>query len=244
MNVLIAALNSASNWWAAWLLAASLEAVLPLAMVGLVWLALHRRAAPQVGYCLFLLVPLKLLVPVVVTVPASVAPWTPAALVASWLQGDHAGGQIEQKGLDAAEPAAPSTDLSKVDLKQALHSRPVLSEATTGLPGSRTEPSADRVPEGPRFSLRALIMMAWLGVVVVLLGRLTLMQLRFRSRLRCSTPLNESSLAIDLRELCQRAGVSETIRIVEADALAAPAVWGIFRPTIILPRGDRNRQGH
>ena len=50
-------------------------------------------------------------------------------------------------------------------------------------------------------------------------------------------PLDESRLAVDVRDLCRRAGVSETIRLVEDDSVAVPAVWGIARPTIILPRG-------
>ena len=78
MNVMIAYANSAADRWAAWVVAASLDAAVLLALVGLVWLAIRNRVAPQVGYCLFLLVPLKLLVPVVVTVPAAMARWTPS----------------------------------------------------------------------------------------------------------------------------------------------------------------------
>ena len=87
MNVMIASANSAGARWAAWVVAASLDAALLLALIGLVWFAIRGRVAPQVGYCLFLLVPLKLLVPVVVTVPAAMAQWTPSALVSSWFEG-------------------------------------------------------------------------------------------------------------------------------------------------------------
>ncbi len=80
-------------------------------------------------------------------------------------------------------------------------------------------------------------MMAWLAGVLLLLGRLAHAQLRFRAQLRHASPLDLSRLGIDLAELCRRAGVPQSIRIVEQDSLAAPAVWGIARPTIILPRG-------
>ena len=94
INEMIAYANSAGNRWAAWVLAASLDATLLLAVIGLVWFALRNRVAPQVGYCLFLLVPVKLLVPVAVTVPAAMAQWTPAALIAPWFKAASTAGRI------------------------------------------------------------------------------------------------------------------------------------------------------
>ena len=68
LNVVIAYANAAGARWVDWVLAGSLEAVLLLALIGLVWFVIRKRVAPQVGYGLFLLVPLKLLAPVAVTV--------------------------------------------------------------------------------------------------------------------------------------------------------------------------------
>ena len=81
LNILIDYPNSAADRWAAWLLAASLDAALLPGLIALVWGAIRNRVAPQVGYLLFLLVPLKLLVPVVVTIPAELGRWTPSALI-------------------------------------------------------------------------------------------------------------------------------------------------------------------
>src|SRR5262249_49071644 len=61
--------------------------------------------------------------------------------------------------------------------------------------------------------------------------------LRFRARLRQATPLDDSRLAVDLGELRRSVGVRGAIPVVEHDSIAAPAVWGVVRPTIILPRG-------
>src|SRR5262245_55805562 len=90
LSLVIADVNSAADRWAAWIVAASLDAAVLLALVGLAWLAIRRRVAPQVGCWLFLLVPLKLLMPVAVTVPTAVARWTPSALASSWFRGDRA----------------------------------------------------------------------------------------------------------------------------------------------------------
>ena len=89
-HVLIECVNTVADRWAAWLFAASLDAAALLAIVGLVWFFVRGRVAPQVGYCLFLLVPLKLLVPIDLTVPAAVARWTPSALASSWLESNRA----------------------------------------------------------------------------------------------------------------------------------------------------------
>ncbi len=59
LKVMIAYANSAGDRWAAWVLGSSLDAALLLAMIGLVWLAIRGKVAPQVGYALFLLVPVK-----------------------------------------------------------------------------------------------------------------------------------------------------------------------------------------
>lgn len=129
------------------MLMAALDSAALLAFVFLVWLAIRRRVAPQVGYWLFLLVVLKLFIPFGVPVPASVARLTPSAIVLS-------------------QPIAV---------------------------GSRQ--SADRDVPPALF------------------------------------------LGCDLGELRRRAGVAANIRLVESDGIESPAVWGLFRPTIILPRG-------
>jgi protocatechuate 3,4-dioxygenase beta subunit len=96
---------------------------------------------------------------------------------------------------------------------------------------------ASPVAEAPALSIPAGAMIAWLAVVAFLSVRLAVAQLRFRARLRRLPPLDESRLAVDVRELCRQAGVSGMVPIVEDDSVAAPAVCGIARPTIILPSG-------
>ena len=112
------------------------------------------------------------------------------------------------------------------------------AEFRTPSPVKPSARASDPKPiDAPRLSATAIIMIAWLAGVLLLLGRLVVTQLRFCAWLQHGRPLDESTLAIDVRELCRRAGVSPAIRILELDGIAAPAVWGFARPTIILPRG-------
>ncbi len=247
---LIDFVNSAGGRWAGWALTTLLDAAVLLAIVGLAWLAIRRRVAPQAGYCLFLLVPLKLLIPAGMTVPVAVTQWTPSGLASSWF--------------NRAELPEPSENRFPVKLQGVAR---VTARATSPIPGHElpaqpqqvaarfvpiasspdgesqrlvtpaARPAAQPVPVRPRVSIPAMAMIAWIGGILVLSGRLARTQLQFRAQLKHSSRLDASKLSVNLHELCRKAGVAQAIDIVESDIIAAPAVWGIARPTIILPRG-------
>ena len=75
-------LNDLGGAWATWMAIATVEALIVLLIVGTIWFFIRGRVAPQVGVWLFLLVPLKLLIPIQVPAPAAIVDWTPAAIVA------------------------------------------------------------------------------------------------------------------------------------------------------------------
>ena len=249
MNAMIAYANSAGIRWLAWIIAASLDSAAMLALFALIWLAIRHRLAPQIGYGLFLLVPLKLLVPVVVTVPGGLAQWTPSVVVASWFQGGPPiAATTESQPPVKRRIAAVDTDQpirSETRFESELASEPLvansLQSTSPALPRSGRQIAtaasslAHPYTEAPRVS--ATLMVAWLVGVLLLLGRLANAQRRFRVKLRHLPTLDQTGLPIDLRELCRRAGVPETVRFVESNGIAAPSVSGIVRPTIILPQG-------
>jgi len=220
MSVTIGYANSAADRWAAWLIVASLDAALLLAVIGLLWFAIRGRVAPQVGYGLFLLVPLKLLVPVIVTVPAAMAPWTTSGLMSFWFPtthvSDRTASQLPVEPGMAPVGAEPSA-LSAPRFEPRSRALPVAADSQQGT--SPTEPRSSRpiesspadsarmVTQAPHLSISAMIMIGWLAAVVLLLGRLAGSQRRFCAGLRHGHPLDESGLDIDLRELCRRAGV-------------------------------------
>jgi beta-lactamase regulating signal transducer with metallopeptidase domain len=250
MNTLVNHANSAADRWTAWVLATSLDTAVLLVIVGLVWLAIRRRAAPQVGYCLFLLVPLKLLMPLSVTVPMAVAQWTPSVAFASLINRAHPLAPIENHLPVTAQATASELELPVRHIPPSVspaqprsntdrpepHTSPIERKSRRELASNATPPTSSRLERTP-LSVAALAMIAWLGGVLILAGRLARNEFRFRARLNRSSLLDQSRLSINLGELCRRARVSQAIRIVESDAIAAPSVCGIARPAIILPRG-------
>ena len=116
LNMMIAFANSAGPRWAAWIGAASLDAAALLALISLAWLVVRNRVAPQVGYCLFLLVPLKLLAPIAVTAPAVVAVWTPSAVAASWFADDPEVKEIESRQhVDVSIASSPAVAVEAIE---------------------------------------------------------------------------------------------------------------------------------
>jgi internalin A len=70
-------LDAWSGRWAAFMGSSLVDAAVLLAVATLVWLPLCRRASAQLGYCLFVLVLVKLVVPIPVTVRAPLAWMSP-----------------------------------------------------------------------------------------------------------------------------------------------------------------------
>jgi beta-lactamase regulating signal transducer with metallopeptidase domain/protocatechuate 3,4-dioxygenase beta subunit len=253
-NQMVDVINSAGTRWGVWMVAACLDSFVLLSVVGLIWFGIRKRAVPQIGYCLFLLVPLKLLVPLVVTAPSSVARWAPSAVVAQWLESaspaiheenpqvfgramnsHHAWGSSEI----LSTPQQPMTERLPGEQAPQNQSRAGVQSLTTDLIPT-PKPAVASIREENRswkLSLSAQFMLAWFVAIGLLLARLIHSQWKFRDCVRNLAAIEESQLPVDLQELRTETGVRQTWRIVECDEVTVPAVWGFFRPTIILPRG-------
>ncbi len=131
--------NSAGDRWVAWVVAATLDAALLLALIGLLWLVIRNRVTPQVGYGLFLPVPHKVLVPVVVTVPAALALWTPSSLLSSWSPVARVPERIASEPSGEPRMAAVGVETPA----RRFESRPVVTDAPQQ--SSPTEPHRGRL---------------------------------------------------------------------------------------------------
>ncbi len=249
-QVFLEIINAAGQRWAAWIIAATLNSAALLAVVSFIWLVVRRHVAPQVGYLLFLLVPLKLLLPIEVTVPPQIERWTPVAIASRWLDKKQYPAHGPARPLvtplamatnphvvRAAEANSAPLPLQPTDLSANASLSAPASSTALARPTSHGAAIRPADPVQPRLTTAATAMLLWLGVVTALFCRLVYTQSRFWSRLRRATPIDEPKLHFNLSELARRAGVRRPVRFVECDDIAAPAVSGIIRPTILLPRG-------
>lgn len=210
----IETLNAFGSRWADFMVRGLLDATLLLAVVALLWLLLRRRVSAQVGYCLFLLVILKLLVPIPVTVPSWLA----------WLSPAHVADRL---------PHLSWSPVAKDELASAAHSPTQGSE----LPKSPRQDATSNVTasETPGISFAAKLMILWAAIVLLLAARFGWVQGQTARTLGRAKPLEPATMAIDVEAIARRIGVRGPLRIAVSPAVTSPVVWKVLRPQLVLP---------
>lgn len=239
-------LNAVANDWSAWILVTFVNTAGLMFLLGMIWLLIRRRVSPQIGYWLFLLVPLKLLVPVQIALPIAVADWESFTIDGP---AEHTGETASQV-LETKTPALSSPPhsaeqpVSMIDIAAPPPSPdfeprtvPPREMAVAQSVVAPTPPTAPATPPLSRPTPLAIVMLLWLASVFVLTGRWFIRHWRFHRQLKTAVTIDPDQYSVDLRKLCQRAGISARVRFVESDQLSAPAVAGVLRPTMILPKG-------
>lgn len=224
--------NAWAAAWSGWVVSSLIGTLVVLGIVSLVWLIVRRKAPPQLGYFLFLLVPLKLLVPFEMTAPGWIARWSPHAAVERAVGGHESTSTVAVSPRIAATsrgPLATSPIIVSNSAAEAVIPRPVESP----LPQRSEKPSSISLPSLP-VSMSALLMSAWMAIMIVLMVRLIMAQVRFRARLTTLDPPPEGVREL-IDQLRNRMGL-RPLRTLVADDLASPAVCGILWPTVLIPR--------
>ena len=229
--------------WAAWITTATIEALIVLLIVATIWFFIRGRVAPQVGVWLFLLVPLKLLIPIPVPAPALIADWTPASVVAKLTSPQtpepeptppfsepetFAQPQTVERLVATNEAVLPEVAISQTDVAALLFTE------TTDM-ANLAAASNPTATSSSSLNLTTILMFAWAATVGFLGLSFLLREIRFRRRLRSAAHLTNQHLKFDFQTLCKSAGVRRPVRLLRSEAVTAPAVHGILRPSIILP---------
>jgi len=255
-NLLLDRINHLADSWTIWMVTATIDAALVFLIVGFIWLLVRRRVVPQVGILLFLLVPLKLLIPVPVTAPNSIAAWNPSTIVAHAFFERQGPPNLSQSNFDSnSENSSPTLALqasnTEENLEPAQHSKSDenvrVTEPTKVVTAIGTKSKIAGSDQSELFrlmptlgavgklKLSAWFMLCWSTVFGFLVLRFAIREFCFRQRLRLARIIPDEDLTFDFHELCQIAGVQRAIRLIESDAVSAPAVHGILNPAIILP---------
>ncbi|HEX8296700.1 MAG TPA: M56 family metallopeptidase [Chthoniobacteraceae bacterium] len=88
---------------------------------------------------------------------------------------------------------------------------------------------------------KAVLPAVWLAGVALQTALLFAAAIRFRRQLARSRPLTEPHLVNLARECCTRLGLNRSIPLFEHASITAPAVAGVFRPRLLLPEGFADR---
>lgn len=221
----------------AWLVTAGWQAAVLAALVWAVQALLGRRLAPRWRYRLWLLVVLRLALPVLPASPFSAFGLIPDAadrvssLVETAWDGDRGSSRAEAVAAGHATDAGARVTVRVGD----------------GSPDDDRTPPPVTAPvtpttTGPAFDWRAALLAVWLAGAVLVGGRVLYLNLALSRRLRQATAADDPAL-LALVEQCRGAaglrGAAPPVLVT--DAVAGPAVTGLLRPRLLLPPGLTGR---
>lgn len=195
-------------------------------LVGIVWgldVLLRRRIRASVRYCIWLLVLLKLVLPVDLRLPSGVGYWlnlekrTPAPI----RQAITPEASFKTEKIAVTPPAAAVASTDTAPEVAVAAAGPDLSEPVTATPA---------------LTLRGLLFGGWLLGVVCLLAVMGVQYALVRGLIRRSEALPEDIEGM-LRRCQSGLQMRGTIRIRQSEDVGSPAVCGVFRPTILIPSG-------
>jgi len=209
---MIDALNHAGELWWGWMGPMLWQVSLLVVVITIVDLLTRRWLWPQVRHALWLLVLLKLVIPPTWAMPGAIVP-----RVADHVQSRFDVSRLlPDEGRDRGRPEASGGTVAPGSIS---HSRL----------------GADDLPR--RMSWKAWAFVVWaLGVLVLVAGLV-----RHIARLKRWHRLQEERQTIPpwflelLVRTAQRLGLERLPAIVFSDQAAAPAVYGVLRPVLLLP---------
>lgn len=208
-------------------------AVLTAAVIGLARVTLKRVLTPKAKYYLWLLLALRLMLPVLPESPLSLMNYLPdgqpmeatapeVQTVEDVANHTNAGDPVWWEHDPTAVPAAPEAPKAPALTVETPHTDPVVVEA----------PAAPQSPAAPDIPTETILLWVWLGgmgavlLVYLVLYAITALQLR---RLPCVT--DSETLRTFLR-LKRALGIQGKVKLVTG---GGGMLGGLLRPTIVLP---------
>lgn len=174
------------------------------------------RNRPHLAYILWMLVLVKALAPPIVSSPTSVFSWAAASRAGS-----------RSTPLRLPPPARlPSAD------NQAVATTP---------PASAIANAPIAAANDATLSWAGWLMLMWSSGAVCMSALVVVRQFRLRSRLRATTEPPSAALCALVDRLRDSLGVRSTVRLQVIDASLGPALIGVVRPTIVIPRSLAGR---
>ena len=227
--------------WVQGMARASWQAGILVIMVLVAQWLLRKRLSPQWRCGLWLLVMGRLLLPISFGSAASIFNLLPAWNNLPRPATDMAARPTPATGLIAPEPGREFVFPVAPPANHAALPQPASSAVpeTAAPPSAATFHPAKSPAPAPRreLSLELVVVGLWLLGVAGLLGYVAGSSWRVWRQIRKITPVTDCRV-LDLLAQCQsQMRVSRKLTLVESEAVSTPALHGIIRPRLLLPRG-------
>ncbi len=260
---------SFASWLYPWVFVQVIESSLLLGVIAALWWLIRHRASPQFGYWMFLLVLVKLMLPMPIPGPNWIARLSPHSMTRQWIQpsrtpqpvsidtlrpdgsdslevrSERRGRELNSSGTQAVSQSSPPTHEDRspvVGSEQILKS---LDKAPIGRLDSAevTTKSSSQAVSWSDFipNLEIVLVASWALTSLALMIVFCMRHLAFGRRVRDASPISPSEMKIDWQELCRTSGLRKCPPIVELSGVSGPAVFGLVHPVVVLPQGFRER---
>jgi len=196
---------------------------------------LKRRVRAVFRYCVWMLVFVKLVLPPSFSLPTGIGYWWGGfekGPVISTLVPDLTGeGQETRDDGREMRGETPSAVTSKAELSKVITES---AAQTPAVPDVLSLPQRPPMMETP-LSWQAVVFVLWL-VGVLIFSVLLIQRVFFVRGLIAQSSPAESSLCKVLQQCRQQLGLRRNIQIRLSDNTSSPAVCGLFRPVILMPK--------
>jgi beta-lactamase regulating signal transducer with metallopeptidase domain/protocatechuate 3,4-dioxygenase beta subunit len=212
----------------------SAEAGVLVLVVALAQWGLGGKIAPRWRCALWLLVMARLLLPVSAGSGVSLFNWTPRV-------GHHP--PVVQPAL-AGPVVEPASSISRTAPPAMVpEPRPVTESPIPSGPAlpPLKSPPVQTASLPAHLSWLSVLFAGWLAGVLFFAGYMLLCIFRLRRRFAKLAPVTDAGLLALLRECRAALGVGGDLGLAECPALATPALYGFWRPRLLLPAGFTGR---
>ncbi len=209
MNAILEQVNSMGNAFVGFALPMLIQSsVLIVVLFGLD-LFLRKRVKAVFRYWIWMIVLLKLVLPTTLSSPTSPAYWF----------GNELHSMIPEEPLAMSSP----TDM------------PIAAPALTGLESSPVS-FAETIAPASSMTWQGCVFLAWLAAVLIMTA-LLIQRAFFVRRLIAESGKASDAIMNTLERAREQMGIGKAIALRLSPAAASPAVCGLLRPTILIPRG-------
>lgn len=236
------ALNGFGAHWWFWAQRSATETAFLAIGLSLFWFCARRRVQPQTGYWLWMLIPLKLALPITLVVPLAVAQWSPSHWIASLrteVTTPAANNVVKDARVVRQRPPETSVVETTQNMPTSPEETPSVFESQAPAAPVEVGPGRTSISDSrptPAISMVAWAAMAWLSGVVALFVVAVYRNVRF-SRGLSERGLRLAELPLDVTRLLAATRHGTLPPIYETSCVSSPSVWRIWRPCILLPIG-------
>jgi beta-lactamase regulating signal transducer with metallopeptidase domain len=205
-------LNAVAQTWIDFMWIRSIDAAWVFLIVGLIWFLTRNRVHAQFGYCLFMLVIIKLFIPFQqpVAIPNLLSLYDLSS----------------QKISITATPIISDT-FNAIDAKESLSLDAAALEASA--PGLSKHLPLIQLP------LKTILMLGWALISLILFARFAYSEWRTAVSVRQSPTVDPNQLPVSFQQLKATARVHRPVRLATNQWVSSPIVYGITSPVLLIP---------